>query len=365
MSSTPDPIIGLLSWDYGHPKGGMGRALQHVVSALQSDSCSGRSALFVEVLAPCPLDGSDHPFLAFTHRFGGQMLFSLLLPFVLNARVKRDQIAHLLLPVGPGGVLLLRRPHVPVTAIVYHSYLQQSLLVPGERWKSIFCFFERRTLSFCSQILCFSEDTKNALVDGYGIAPEKITLLPFAVALPSTSSAVREDGLCICVARLDKRKGVDVLLRAWPSIIARIPHARLIVVGDGEQREEIDQLIADTRNVERRSGLSEAALNDLVHRASIAFCPAYLEGFGMACAEAMAAGCCVIASDADGLRRLITQGKTGMLVPAGESDTLAAATIALLMHADRRRVMGMNAREWIKNVCDPTKADAQLCAQFA
>lgn len=356
MSSTPNLRIGLLSWDYGRPKGGMGRALQQVAAALRHDEIS------VHTLTPYPDETDERSLLRFTHQFGGQILFSLLLPFILAATIRNQRLQGLLLPVGPGGVLLFRRPSVPAIAIVYHTYLQQYQLVPGQSWKRIFCPWERRTLSLCHQIICYSEDTKTALMNEYGIDQGKITVLPFPVETPEPSSISRDPYLCICVARLEARKGVDVVLHAWPTIVQQIPHARLIVVGDGVQRTMVDRLIASTTGVERRSGISQYEMQDLLARASVAFCPAYLEGFGCACAEAMAAGCMVIASDADGLRQLITQGKNGILVPAGDSESLAAATIGLLAHVDASRTMADLARESMRSMHDPVAANSALCA---
>lgn len=344
--------IGVLSWDYKKPKGGIGYAFQRVVSALQSDGMD------VRVMAP----SNERPLLAFTKKWGGHLLFSFALPFVLHRRMSKEDISGLVLPVGPGGVFLLRRPFIPAFAIVYHTYLQQYQQVPGQRWKRIFCLFERRTLSACQTIVCYSEDTKRALIEGYHIDEQRIHLLSFPVDVPPASAIQREEFFCICVARLEARKGVDVLLRAWPTIIKQIPQARLVVVGDGIQRTMIDRLISQTTSVERRSGISYADMQELLARASVAFCPAYLEGFGCACSEAMAAGCCVIASDADSLRRLIRQSETGLLVPAGDSEALAAATIGVLSQSDRSRIIGNNARASMIVGHDPVAADRALCA---
>lgn len=370
--------IGLLTWDYGRPKGGMGRSLQHITRTLQgsvahphssgkfrtgavqrSDGTTSPDLRTIRVLSPSPIDVSDAPFLRFTHRFGGQLLFSLLLPFALARRLAREHIDRLLLPVGPGGVLLLRRPPAAVTAIVYHSYAQQSDLVPGQRWKRIFRPFERRTLGFCERIICFCSDTKDALIRAYDIDPAIIDILPHAVS-PSGIHKKSEPLLCVCVARLEARKGVDVLLHAWPTILHHIPDAQLVIVGDGIERNKIDRLITQTLNVRRCASLSQHELDHLLACAAVAFCPAYLEGFGLACAEAMAAGCCVIASDTDGLRSLVKHETNGLLVLPGNSSALADAAVRVLSDADRCSSLGRAAAAHIAQACDPDRADAAL-----
>ncbi len=346
-----DSVIGLLSWDYGRPKGGMGRSMRHLAGVLRADG------LTVKILAPCPGQSPDDPLLRFTGRFGGQILFSLLLPLVLGLRIKSQVLDRLLLPVGPGGVLLLSRPSVPATAIVYHTYAQQSLLVPGQRWKSIFCPFERRTLRFSDRILCFCADTKAALIRAYGIDAEKIIVVSHAVDIPMLSAEPRQYGLCVCVARLEARKGIDVLLKAWSLIVQRIPHAKLVIVGDGVMRGEIDRMIAGTTNVERRSSVTDEELKALRAQSQVAFCPAYLEGFGLACAEAMAAGSAVIASDTDGLRRLIHHDVNGVLVPPGNVPALAEAAIRILSDPEKSHRLAIAARLHIEDICNSEAAD--------
>lgn len=355
MSLTPSSTIGLLAWDYGRPKGGMGRSLQGIVDTLR------RGGFPIRVLAPYSEDRKTASFLRFTHRFGGHLLFSLLLPFVLSRRVQHDHIHHLLVPVGPGGIFLVRRPPVPTVAIVYHSYAQQAALVPGQWWKRIFQPFEARTLSFSNHIICFSDDTKKALMHVYAMPSSSITVLPHAVSMDSAHHLQRDPLLCVCVARLEARKGVDVLLRAWPAIMQRVPDAQLVIVGDGVQRKKIDRLIAQTTGVQRQTNLSSEALQTLLQRAHIAFCPAYLEGFGLACAEAMAAGCTVITSDVDGLRQLIAQGQTGILVPAGDSEALAYATIGVFTNPEISIQLGACAKKSIQTLGDPDSASSKLC----
>lgn len=356
MSLTPSSIIGLVSWDYSRPKGGMGRSLQGIVDALR------RGGFPIRVFAPYSEDRKTASFLRFTHRFGGHLLFSFLLPFVLSRRLQHDRIHHLLVPVGPGGIFLVRRPPVPTVAIVYHSYAQQAALVPGQWWKRIFQPFEARTLSFCNHIICFSEDTKRALMDAYSLTSDCITVLPHAMSIPHTMNSSRNPMLCVCIARLEARKGVDILLHAWPTILQSFPHAQLVLVGDGVQRKNIDRFIGNTHGVVRQTNLSKDVLQALLQRASIAFCPAYLEGFGLACVEAMAAGCTVIASDVDGLRQLIVPGKTGLLVPAGDSEACASAAIGVLAHPEISGQIGENAKKSIQKMCNPTAADHALCA---
>jgi glycosyltransferase involved in cell wall biosynthesis len=280
-------------------------------------------------------------FLSFTKRFGGHVLFSLLLPFTLQKIIDREKITELIIPVGPGGVLLFRRPkRCTVTAISHHSYIQQSRLVPGQYWKKVFIPFERRTICMASKVLCYTEDAQRALKK-YG-AQALTTTHPFDAEIwAPTCEPEKQEGLCVCIARISKRKGTDVLLKAWPKVRRSMPHARLVIVGAGKVPSYIE-------GVDHFNDTSLKDLIELVQRAEVAVCPSYLEGFGYACAEAMAAGTTVVASDVPGLRSLITDDKTGRLVAPGDSTALAEAIVEVLKDSSIARVFADRARKNIR-----------------
>lgn len=296
------------------------------------------------------------PLLSVTRTFGGHVLFSLLLPFVLHRWILRTGVHRLLFPVGPGGVFHMMRPPVAYDAIVYHTYLQQWQAVPGQRWKRIFVPLERRTLRRAQRVFCFCEDTARVLREEMGIAGERISVLPHAIHWGKNDRAAIYrgctesvmPGLCVCIARLEERKGVRVLLEAWKDVIKSIPNARLVIVGSGAQARKIDRMISSIKgnSAQRIVHIPQADLERLVSSAQVAVCPSYLEGFGLAAAEAMMAGTVVVASDVDGLRALIDHERTGLLVRAGDAGALAQAIVRLLRDdALRNRLAEAAARE--------------------
>lgn len=360
-------VIGLLSWDFCEPKGGLGRSLQWLVSVLRD------GGLIVRVGAPHP-GVADIPLLSFTRHMGGHLLYSLLLPIVCHRWIRRMRIDRCLLPVGPGGVLLLRLPSTPYDGLVYHTYLQQARFVPGQRWKRIFLPLERRTLRGAHRLFCFCDDTARVLRSDYGISDQRICVLPHAVGriteqkkrnsircnTPHASSPIHlvdavhlqhflatPDHLCLCVARLEARKGVQVLMHAWSRVLRAVPDATLIIVGSGMQARRIDRMIAAlyAPTVRRIACVSSEEMDLLLHTAQVAVCPSYLEGFGLAAAEAMIAGLAVVASDADGLRGLIDHGRTGLLVAPGDHGALADGLIRLLSDESLRQHVAHTARK--------------------
>jgi glycosyltransferase involved in cell wall biosynthesis len=353
--SSDKKRIGLVTWDYAQPRGGMGRSLQWIADALRAD---GQEII---VASPSSADPQDR-IGSLSGRFGGQILFSLFLPFMLHGWIRKRKIESLIIPVGPGGVLLFLRPRVPVTVITYHTYEQQSRLVPGQWWKKIFIPFERRAMLRAMRILTFCSDTHAMLVNRYALPAEKIRLLPHAIDIDAWQpSQTHEKGLCVCVARLEKRKGVEKLIKAWPLVIKEVPDARLVIVGEGIGASSIDRTINRIGQSVRRIGsLPFDELRALVGRADVAVCPSYLEGYGLAAAEAMAAGVAVVATDCEGLRSLIKHDETGLLIRTDDTDNLARGIIRLLQQDGLRERLARNARVFIRTECDPVRATKAL-----
>ena len=145
------------------------------------------------------------------------------------------------------------------------------------------------------------------------------------------------------VANLFPRKGYEVMLRALPAIIRAVPTAHYMIVGSDENHYA-DRLIklAQALKVADRVhivGFQDpvqpflAALDLYVH-------PALMEGFGIAVVEAMVMGRAVVATTTGGLPEVVAQGETGLLVPPGDAESLAATVVALLGDNVRREQMG-------------------------
>lgn len=122
---------------------------------------------------------------------------------------------------------------------------------------------------------------------------------------------------------------------------------QLVVVGDGDRRAEIEDMLAPTggRRV-RFAGLrSRDALPGIYAAADLLVWPAIREAYGMALLEAQAAGLPVVAGDSGGVGDIVRHGTTGLLAPEGDARAFADAIRSLLDDAPRRAAMGAEARE--------------------
>jgi glycosyltransferase involved in cell wall biosynthesis len=367
MTSSAKRTIGIVSWDFLYAKGGMGRSMEWIASALSTD--------YAVVVGTPEVSDQRHeirdqvfeitPLLSFTRKYGGHLLLSFCLPFVLERWINAHHIDVLLTPGGPGGVFLWRKPSVPYICSVYHVYEQQARLVPGQWWKKVFIPVERRTYRRAVGILSFNTDTQVVLENAYKIPADRFHPLSHAIDPSWARAAVSKiPGLCVCVARLEARKGVVVLIDAWKSVRAAIPTARLIIIGQGIQAETIDAAIAKLSGVVRIPSVLFQDLQHIVRQADVAVCPAYLEGFGLAAAEAMMAGTAVVAADSEGLHCLIDDQRTGFLFASGNADQLAQTLILSLQNDHLRQTVSVAAQGEAEKRFDSVMTSKVLVSAF-
>src|SRR5438105_1 len=145
------------------------------------------------------------------------------------------------------------------------------------------------------------------------------------------------------VGRLEKRKGLRFLLRAWPMVLERVPNARLVVVGRGRPLEGYKRFAARQGWDVVFAGYVPAEDLPRYYQACDVFCAPNTgqESFGIVLLEAMAAGAPIVASDIPGYHDVVTHGVDGLLVERQNSGALADAVCRLLgtpeMRASLRR----------------------------
>ena len=133
------------------------------------------------------------------------------------------------------------------------------------------------------------------------------------------------------VARLEAEKGHRTLIDAWPEVLAAVPNAWLLVVGEGSERDALEAEAASLGVSERVVFTGRREDVPAVTAAlDVAVLPSYREAQGLSVLEAMALSRPVVASNVGGIPEMIEDGVTGLLVPPNDCDALAAALIKLL-----------------------------------
>jgi glycosyltransferase involved in cell wall biosynthesis len=151
--------------------------------------------------------------------------------------------------------------------------------------------------------------------------------------------------MILTVGRLTAQKGLGDLLSAFAKASPSRPFARLLIAGDGPERDHLEGLIAslDLRDRVRLLGNVERP-DDLYRSADLFVLASRYEGFPFAMLEAMAAGLPVLATRFGGADEMVEHGRDGLLVPAGDVDGLADAIGVALDDRGRMTEMARSAR---------------------
>jgi colanic acid/amylovoran biosynthesis glycosyltransferase len=172
----------------------------------------------------------------------------------------------------------------------------------------------------------------------------------------------------VCVGRLVPPKGQALLLRAMLRLAERGVDAELELVGDGPSREALTLLAADL-GLHDRVRFSGAIGQDVIakhYEAATVFClPSLSEGVPVVLMEAMACGRPVVAPAIAGVRELVRDGDTGVLVSPGRDDALADALEMLLGDPDLRRRLGEAGRRHITAFYNVDQSAGLLSELFA
>ncbi len=162
-------------------------------------------------------------------------------------------------------------------------------------------------------------------------------------------------GFALTVGRMsasERYKGHDELIEAWPRVLERVPAARLVVAGGGDDRPRLEAKARAAGLADRilfTGFVSEATLAGLYERAALFALPSRGEGFGLVFLEAMRAGVPCVALAGTAAQEVVEAGRTGLLIEAGDSgdlvEDLAGAVASLLGDPERARALGEAGRE--------------------
>jgi sugar transferase (PEP-CTERM/EpsH1 system associated) len=215
----------------------------------------------------------------------------------------------------------------------------------------------RRALGpMVDRIVCVSEDLGQWLVEDVGIRSEKVRTIHNGVDIdrfrPGNASELRArcgfaaDELLIgTVGRLDPIKDQGTLIDAFARLNRDSRPARLLVVGDGPSRGELEESA-------RRAGVASLVtffgmrddIAELLRLFDLFVLPSIGEGISNTILEAMASGLPVVATRVGGNPELVAEGETGALVPRRRADALAAALQVYLEDETRLRAHSTAAR---------------------
>lgn len=171
--------------------------------------------------------------------------------------------------------------------------------------------------------------------------------------------ALSDAPLAVCVGRLSRQKGQDVLLDAWPAVRSRVPSAELQLVGSGADREELEaRAVAGVGFAGERDDVPDwLAAADLVVQAS------RWEGMSLAILEAMARGRSIVTTDVAGNREALGDGAGGIVQPE-DPEALASEITRRFSDPALRAAEGRAARARAVHSHDVRRTTAQAAALY-
>lgn len=174
----------------------------------------------------------------------------------------------------------------------------------------------------------------------YKIIPNGIDTMRFSPKVKPIISLKKKGTIILFVGRLDERKGLNILLQAFPIIKKKIPDAVLVVVGKGPLMEEFKKAVPDhyRKDVIFEGFVSEEKLPSFYASADI-YCSPSIGGetFGIVLLEGMASGVPVIASNIPGYNQVIIDGYNGIFFETGNHLDLAEKIIAVIKENKLRK----------------------------
>ena len=254
------------------------------------------------------------------------------------------------------GRVAARMAHVPLIVHTLHTFPFE--MEVGRVRQELYLNLERFAARLADRVVCVTPAQKRVALDRALASPEKLLVVPNGVdadlfgccATDMTDlrwelGAGPESQLVGCIARFAAQKGQRYLVLAAARVLREFPSARFVFVGDGAMRADVERLAQATgvRGSIRFCG-SRADVGGLYHALDVVVLPSLWEGLPYTLLEAMSAGRPVLATAVGGMPDAIEDGRTGLLVPPGDADALAARLLQLLRDRTLCARLGVGAQ---------------------
>lgn len=262
-------------------------------------------------------------------------------------------------PLGLAALAIARILKIPIvgtyhTALPqYSQYLTEDASVAELMWKYVLWYYDQMDLVYVP-----SRSTATELAER-GIPRRKIIVTPRGVDNARFHPAKRSgclDGHCsskeavklLYVGRVSKEKNLEILVKAFRSLVQSGEKVNLFIVGDGPYREEMEQALTETPTI--FMGYVEGeALAEVYASCDLFVFPSTTDTFGNVVLEGQASGLPVIVTDCGGPQENIIPGKTGLVVEGNSEKSLLDGIQTLLSDPRRLKEMGKAARGYAES----------------
>ncbi len=278
----------------------------------------------------------------------------------LTAREKFDVVhAHWVLPNAPAAALVARLRKLPLVISMHGSDVfmaeKNRAFGAAARW----CFDNAAWITACSDELMQrafaigADENKTELIP-YGADAKAFHVHPQdAARVRAQLHLEKNDVMILAVGRMVYKKGFEFLVRAMPQILQDAPHARLVLVGYGDLRQELESQaralglnghVTFAGRVPRQEIPAYFAASDIVSVPSVRDDAGNVDGLPNVLLEGMAAGKAIVASNIAGFPDVIENETSGILVQEKNADAIASAIVRLARDETLRARLGTHAR---------------------
>lgn len=269
----------------------------------------------------------------------------------------RYDVVHVHAPLAPSlPMLAIEEARCPVVG-TFHAYFEFSVAYAfGRR-------YFQRLMDRLDAAIAVSAAARDATARyfhaDWTIIPNGVDTTVFEPS--ARPPALLDDGVptVLFVGRFDSRNGLPALIEAFRLLRAGGRRARLLVVGDGPQRDRYHRLAAGDPDVVF-AGHVPSGLPGYYAGSTVYACPAVLGSFGITLLEAMACGTPIVCYDTPGFRTLVRDGVEALMTPPGEVGALARALGRVLDDEALRRRLRAAGRDRVRAFAWPAVADAVL-----
>ncbi|MBW1803013.1 MAG: glycosyltransferase family 4 protein [Deltaproteobacteria bacterium] len=239
-----------------------------------------------------------------------------------------------------------------------------TIAAPVDKWdihpllKKIYFCLDHFSERFVDRVITVSQELENLLVTRHGFNRNKMIRIPNGIELdryrPGEADSADRRALGISpgkpvigsIGRLVREKGHLDLIDAHKKVQETFPGAQLVIAGEGPMKEKLLKRVNALKLA--RSVIFQGFVKDirpLMASIDVFAFPSLSEGFPMITLEAMAMAKPIVASNLPGISEQIDHGKTGILVPPGDSHAIAGAVVELLVNRELAKKLGLHARK--------------------
>lgn len=237
--------------------------------------------------------------------------------------------------VAPLAMLAARRAGIPYV-VTFHSGGHSSVL--RSRLRPLQWRLQRPLFAGASRLVGVSAFEANLFERILDLPTERFAVVPNGVDFPREAEeeeVARDPDQIVSVGRLERYKGHQHVLHALPEVLAKRPSARLLVLGAGPYKHELQALVRGIGLEDRVSfraipATARADLACLLRRSSVVVSMSEYEAHSISVIEAAHLGCALVVADATGLHELVEAGLARGVDPSAGRDELAAAILEQL-----------------------------------